>query len=334
MKLIGKYGLIRAMHSGIVLAITDWISVVPGLRITACRSTHSLQLAYAEGQKQQIRRDIRHGALFMTNHRDIVMDSAFLSLLLRTHFGIRPYIGIGNNLFGKWWIEPFVRFNRAFVVIRDGSPRELLQHSQLMSAYIAHLRRCNKSIWIAQREGRAKDSNDLTQPAVLKMLTIGNDDFLTAIRRLNICPVSLSYEYDPCDYLKAQEMQLKRDDPQWHKTRQDDLLSMSTGIKGHKGRVVFRLTPSVNHWIDAHSTELAALSRNEQIRAVAEQIDRQIHANYELFDRGADFETYLQQQVQRINLPNKDDAFLSEKIHEMYANPVRNYEKSHLSGVL
>ncbi len=334
MKLSGKYGQIRAIHSGWILALTDWISVVPGLRCIARRTTTSITLDYAQGEKETICQDLRHGAVFMTNHRDIVMDSAFLSLLLRTRFGIRPYIAIGNNLFGRRWIEWFVRFNRAFVVIRDGSPRDLIQHSQILSSYIHHLRKCGRSVWIAQREGRAKDSNDLTQPAVLKMLTMGDGCFLDGMRRLNICPVSLSYEYDPCDYLKAREMQLKRDNPDWKKSKQDDLLSMSTGIHGKKGRVVFRLTPSINHWIDTHTEELNALNKNEQIRAVAQQIDKQIHANYEIFPHTEVFDQYIQQQLRRIDLPNKDEVFLTDKLHEMYTNPVINYEKSHLSGVL
>lgn len=297
-----------------------------------------MRLEYLDGQRAQIEQDIRHGAFFLTNHRDICLDSAWLSLLLRQRYGIRPYIGMGNNLFGKWWIEPFVRFNRAFVVIRDGGSRELLQHSQVLSDYLRHLRQRGKSIWLAQREGRAKDGNDRTQPAVLKMLTLaGNEQklsFLDAVMALNICPVSLSYEFDPCDYLKAREMQLKRDDALWKKSKEDDILSMKTGIEGQKGKVVFRMTPSINHWIMAHQDELNAMSRNEQIAAVANQIDIQIFAGYEIFERGTDFDRYIESRLQMIDLPNKDEDFLRERLYEMYNNPVKNYENSYFSRVI
>jgi len=321
-----EFKKIRAWRIEPARLLADLLVNWPVLSHIAKKTASSLTLDYAQGQKEQIEQDIRHGAFFMTNHRDIVMDSAWLSLLLEKHYGIRPFIGIGNNLFGKWWIEPFVRFNRAFVVIRDGGPRELLQHSQTLSRYIQHLRAQHKSIWLAQREGRAKDGNDVTQHAVLKMLTMSSkNSFLDTILALNICPVSLNYEFDPCDYLKAQEMQLKRDIPDWKKSRKDDLLSMSTGMNGQKGRVVFRLTPSVNHWIEVHRSELEALTKNEQIAAVASQIDHQIHANYEIYDRGTEFEDYLNAQLQKINIPNKDEAFLMDRLHEMYNNPIKNY---------
>jgi len=330
-----EYRDIRAWRIEPARLIADLLINWPLLMRLARKTASSLHLDYAQGQRKQIEKDLKHGAVLMTNHRDIVMDSAWLSLLLERRYGIRPFIGIGNNLFGKWWIKPFVRFNRAFVVIRDGSPRELLQHSMTLSRYILHLRRHDKSVWIAQREGRAKDGNDRTQPAVLKMLTMGGKgNFLDTILELNICPVSLSYEFDPCDYLKAQEMQLKRDIPDWKKSKEDDILSMSTGMSGWKGHVVMRLTPSVNHWLEAHREELDALSKNEQIAAVAAQIDKQIHANYEIFERGEEFEQYLQAQLKKIQIPNMDETFLMDKLHEMYNNPIKNYEKSHFSGII
>lgn len=317
---------IRAWRTGGVLAATDWWTILPYLDILSKKTCTSLTLDYLDGQRKQIEQDIRHGAFFMTNHRDIVLDSAWLSMLLRKRYGIRPYIGIGNNLFGKWWIEPFVRFNRAFVVVRDGSPREVLENAKTLSSYIQHLRQRKKSIWLAQREGRAKDGNDRTQPAVLKMLTIGSENFLDVIYKLNICPVSLNYEFDPCDYLKAQEMQLKRDDATWKKSSEDDLRSMQTGITGDKGRVVFRMTPSINHWIDANRAQLDTLSRNEQISAVAAEIDRHIFAGYERYERGEAFENYLKSRLSLIETGNNDETFLMERLHEMYANPIINQE--------
>ena len=325
-----KYKQIRAYHTEWLQAVTDFILAFPILKRMERKTTTSVELAYL-GDRKQIEQDIKHGAFFMTNHRDICMDSAWLSKLLRMRYFIRPYIGIGNNLFGKWWIEPLVRSLRCFVVIRNVSPREQLANSQLLSEYIQMLRSKGKSIWLAQRQGRAKDGNDVTQPGVLKMLTLGSEDFFEAVKQLNFCPVSINYEYDPCDYLKAREMQLVRDNPNWKKSRRDDLISMKVGIEGQKGRVVYRLTPSINPEIDkliAEQPEVLQLPRNEQIQLVGNIIDKHIHQAYEIYERGEKFEQYLQGQLQKINLPNKDEVFLMQKMHEMYAKPVENHNKA------
>lgn len=325
-----KFKHIRAYRTEWLQVIFDWVTVFPYLLHLARKTTKSVTLAYS-GDRKQIERDIRHGAFFMTNHRDICMDAAWLSWRLRVKYFIRPYIGIGNNLFGKWWIEPLVRSLRCFVVVRNVSPREQLVQSQLLSEYIMMLRRKHKSIWLAQRQGRAKDGNDVTQPAVLKMLTLGCENFYEAVKLLNICPVSINYEYDPCDYLKAREMQLVRDNPQWKKSKKDDLISMKVGIEGKKGRVIYRLTPTINREIDEllnAQPELREAPRNEQIQAVCALIDKHIHQAYEIYERGEEFERYLQGQLEKIHLPNKDDAFLMEKMREMYAKPIENYYKA------
>ena len=319
---------IRAYRTGWLLAILDWIIAAPILLVWQRKASTSLKLEYM-GDRKQIEKDIKHGAFFMTNHRDIVMDSAWLSLLLRKRYFIRPFIGIGNNLFAKKWIEHLVRFNRCFAVIRNGGAHAQLENAHTLSAYIAHLRQQGKSIWLAQREGRAKDSNDLTQPSVLHMLTINNDDFFQAIKDLNICPVSITYEYDPCDYLKAREMQLKRDNPKWRKRKRDDVESMVTGIKGQKGRVVYRLTPSINPEIDqllAQHPEYQTLPLSEKTQIVCRIIDRHIHLGYEIYERGTEFEQYIESRLQLIDIPNKDDAYLRERLYEMYENPVKNYQ--------
>lgn len=319
---------IRAYRTGWLLAILDWIIAAPILLVWQRKTSKSLTLDYL-GDRKQIEKDIKHGAFFMTNHRDIVMDSAWLSLLLRKRYFIRPFIGIGNNLFAKKWIEHLVRFNRCFAVIRNGGAHAQLENAHTLSAYIAHLRQQGKSIWLAQREGRAKDSNDLTQPSVLHMLTINNDDFFQAIKDLNICPVSITYEYDPCDYLKAREMQLKRDNPKWRKRKRDDVESMVTGIKGQKGRVVYRLTPSINPEIDqllAQHPEYHTLPLSEKTQIVCRIIDKHIHLGYEIYERGTEFEQYIESRLQLIDIPNKDDAYLRERLYEMYENPVKNYQ--------
>ena len=321
---------IRAYRFGWLLPIIDFFILCPILLVMRRKTTSGIHLRFL-GDKKRIEQDIKHGAFFMTNHRDICMDAVWLTFLLRTRYFIRPYIGIGNNLFGKWWIEHLVRSLRAFVVIRNGGFRNQVENATTLSQYIRHLRKRHKSIWLAQREGRAKDGNDITQPGVLKMLTIDAEDFFERIKALNICPVCISYEYDPCDYLKAREMQLKRDNPKWRKSRKDDLVSMSVGIKGQKGKVVYRLTPSINHEIDcalAERPELLTLSRNEQIQFVCQLIDSHIHQAYEIYERGTEFDEYIDDRLKLIHLSNKDNIFLKERLYEMYNNPVLNHNKA------
>ena len=153
---------------------------------------------------------------FVSNHRDIVLDSAFLDLkLVEKDYPTTVEIGIGDNLLIYPWIKRLVRMNKAFTVRRGLSLRETLAASQLMSRYIHFaVTQKKENIWLAQREGRAKDSDDRTQEAVLKMLAMGGD-----LQELNIVPLTISYEYDPCDYLKAQELQQKRDNPAFKKSR-------------------------------------------------------------------------------------------------------------------
>ena len=322
-----KFRDIRAYRVGWLLTICDFLIAFPVLAIWARKTAKGVRLDYL-GDRKQIERDIKHGAFFMTNHRDIVLDSAWLSLRLRCRYFIRPFIGIGNNLFAHKWIEWFVRFNRCFVVKRNVGAHAQLANAHQLSAYIRHLRAQGKSIWLAQREGRAKDSNDLTQPSVLHMLTIDGADLYETVKELNICPVSITYEYDPCDYLKAREMQLKRDNPRWRKTKRDDVESMVTGIRGEKGRVVYRLTPSINPEVDAmlaKHPEYRQQPTHEQLEHICAIIDRHIHLGYELFERGTDFDAYIESRLALIDIPNKDEAFLREKLYEMYSYPEKNY---------
>ena len=326
-----KYKDIRAYRVGWILAVIDWFTVLPILKIWALRTTKGIRMEYL-GERKQIERDIKHGAFFLTNHRDIILDAAWLSYRLRLRYFIRPFMGVGNNLFAKPWIEHLMRFMRCFVVKRGEGVHAQLENAKQLSAYIRMLRSQGKSIWLAQREGRAKDSNDLTQASVLHMLTLGDDDFFENVKALNICPVSITYEFDPCDYLKAAEMQLKRDNPKWRKSKRDDVKSMQTGIRGEKGRVVYRLTPSIN-------PEIAALLANEpewrtapihdQLQRVCDIIDRHIHQGYEIFDRGTEFDAYIESRLAMIDIPNKDEAFLRDKLYEMYNNPVINYKKAY-----
>ena len=326
-----KYKDIRAYRVGWILAVIDWFTVLPILKIWALRTTKGIRLEYL-GERKQIERDIKHGAFFLTNHRDIILDAAWLSYRLRLRYFIRPFMGVGNNLFAKPWIEHLMRFMRCFVVKRGEGVHAQLENAKQLSAYIRMLRSQGKSIWLAQREGRAKDSNDLTQASVLHMLTVGDDDFFENVKALNICPVSITYEFDPCDYLKAAEMQLKRDNPKWRKSKRDDVKSMQTGIRGEKGRVVYRLTPSINPEIEAllaNEPEWRTAPIHDQLQRVCDIIDRHIHQGYEIFDRGTEFDAYIESRLAMIDIPNKDEAFLRDKLYEMYNNPVINYKKAY-----
>lgn len=283
---------------------------------------------------------------FLSNHRDIVLDSAFLDVMLVKHrYPTTVEIGIGDNLLIYPWIKRLVRMNKAFTVKRGLTAHEMMRSSQLMSTYIHYaVTRKHENIWIAQREGRAKDSSDHTQDSVLKMLAMGGEGTaVESLRELNIVPLTISYEFDPCDYLKAKEFQLKRDNPDYKKRDKDDLENMRTGIFGYKGRVHYHCGRAVNEWID----ELAELPRNEFFTELSRRIDEEIYRGYRLYpcnyialdevdgtnnysshytekDKQT-FDAYLKAQIEKINIPNRDDAFLRERILTMYSYPVRHY---------
>lgn len=286
---------------------------------------------------------------FVSNHRDIVLDPGFLSVgLLDNHFPTTVEIAIGDNLLIFPWIKKLVRINKAFIVQRALSMRQMLESSARMSRYIHFaITQKKENVWIAQREGRAKDSNDRTQDSVLKMLAMaGEGDVIDRLKELNIVPTALSYEYDPCDYLKAQEMQQKRDIEGFKKSKEDDLNNMQTGIFGYKGRVHFQTAPCINEELEA----LRGLPKTEVFSRISELIDVHIHRNYRIYpgnyvacdlleggqtfashytnDDKVRFETYVQKKLDMIQLPNKDEAFLRRCILTMYANPVLNHQKA------
>ncbi|OPZ01902.1 MAG: hypothetical protein BWZ11_01338 [Bacteroidetes bacterium ADurb.BinA395] len=289
--------------------------------------------------------------LYLSNHRDIVMDSSFFCKKLLENSIDTVEIAIGDNLLIYPWIEDFVKLNKSFIVKRGLNTRQTLESSKLLSAYLLHtICEKNQSIWMAQREGRAKDSDDYTQESVLKMLNLSAKDnnFIQHILQFNICPLSISYEYDPCDYLKAKEFQLKRDFPDYKKSSTDDLENMVIGIMGYKGKVVFRITGCIND--ELKKIEQKTSNRHEQISQTAQLIDLKIHANYEIYSvnkiafdtltgenrfaheysnmERIDFEQYLMKQIDKIQLENKDEKFLRQKLLEMYANPLINHLKT------
>ena len=283
---------------------------------------------------------------FISNHRDIVLDSALLDkLLIDAGFNTTCEIAIGDNLLKLPWVKDLVRVNKSFIVERALSMREMLMASKRLSEYMHFvIAEKNDNIWIAQREGRAKDSNDRTQEAILKMMVMGGEgSIIDRLKQLHLVPLAISYEYDPCDYLKAAELQARRDNPCWQKGPMDDVTSMQTGIMGYKGHIHYQCADCIDSYLD---TIPADTPKTELFRLIADHIDRQIFAGYRLYPNNyvaldllhgdsahadhytaedkAQFEAYLKGQLDKIEMEGKDDAYLREQMLKMYANPAIN----------
>jgi 1-acyl-sn-glycerol-3-phosphate acyltransferase len=211
--------------------------------------------------------------LFMSNHRDIAMDPAFTNYALHTNGYETVRIAIGDNLLTTSWVSDLMRLNKSFIVKRSVSaPRELLAASKNLANYIRHsLQMEDSSVWIAQREGRAKDGVDRTEPVIIKMLSMSRDkraeSFSEHIRDLGIVPVAISYELDPCDAMKAKELFLKDTEGEYEKGAQEDVTSIAQGITGDKGRVHVSFGSPLGAGLDTPD-------------AVAVEVDRQITNEY------------------------------------------------------
>lgn len=293
---------------------------------------------------------------FITNHRDIVLDASFLNLAFLRRGIPSSEVAIGNNLLIYDWITDLVRLNKSFIVKRDTSLREGLAAAKKLSAYIHYtILDKHENIWIAQREGRAKDSSDHTQESLVKMLSLGGQGpFMDKLKEINLMPVAISYEYDPNDYLKAKEFLLRQRDPEFKKSQRDDLFSMETGLLQFKGRVHFQLTPRINTKLDQIGDFKDA---NTAAKYVCCLIDQAIHRSYEIFGinyvcydmlmgtnrfaRKYDDKTrdevndYIQRQLDKIDLPDittEEHEFLRTMMLTMYANPLKNKLKTILGG--
>lgn len=294
---------------------------------------------------------------FITNHRDIVLDASFLNLsFLRRGFPTSE-IAIGNNLLIYRWIEDLVRLNKSFIVKRNTGLRESLEAAKHLSAYIHHcILDKHESVWIAQREGRAKDSSDHTQESLVKMLSYaGEGNFMEKLKEINLMPVSLSYEFDPNDYLKVKEFLMRRRNPGFKKSTHDDLFSMETGMLQFKGRVHIQLTPRINAKID----ELGLFrDPNTSAKYIVALIDQAIHRSYEIFpinyvafdllhstnrfklkyteEEKKGVEEYFSNQLAKIDVTDATDKerdFMYEMMLIMYANPLKNKLRAILGGV-
>ncbi|MEG1587358.1 MAG: acyltransferase [Bacteroidales bacterium] len=317
--------------------------VAPFLWKLADKTTTSLDMGGADELSHQ------DSYTFISNHRDIILDAAFLNILLFKHGFDTAEVAIGDNLLVYQWIRNLVRMNKSFIVKRDIPVRQMLEVSRRLSTYIHFaLKIKGQSVWISQREGRSKDSTDRTQEGLVKMLALGGGkDFLRSVRTLNIAPVAISYEYDPCDYLKAKEFQQKRDNPDHKKQKKDDLINMETGLTGFKGRVHFQIAPPIKPLLENIPADMDKAS---VVSLVTGLIDKEIHRNMRMYpgnyiaydllyktDKYRDqytaeeeqsFKDYIQGQLNKIVLEQKDDEFLMMKLLEMYSNPLINFEKA------
>lgn len=288
--------------------------------------------------------------IFISNHRDIILDSALLNYILIKNGYDSTEIAIGDNLLIYPWIKTLVRLNKSFIVKRNLPIKQMMVESKKLSSYINHTLFDKKnSAWIAQREGRAKDADDRTSGALLKMLSMNaGNDLIHYLADMHIVPLSIAYEYDPCDYLKAREFLLKRDNPEYKKAPSDDLLNMRTGIEGYKGKVHFHMAPPIN---DKLQKLKEIEKKNDRVTAAAELIDQQIHLNYKFFpcnfiahdllhdnrefesyynsEDEQQFAEYLTKQINRIPEKEGNESFLRESILTMYSNPLINHMVAH-----
>lgn len=279
--------------------------------------------------------------LFMSNHRDIILDSAILNVLLRNHGNKYTRAAIGSNLLINEWVTDLVKLNSCFVIERDVTVREMLTSSAIRSRYIREVIQENDdSVWIAQREGRTKNGNDRTQQSLLKMLKMsGPANFADNFKELHIMPLSISYEWEPCDALKTSELYTKTVG-EYIKTPEADMNSMLTGLSDYKGRVHFHITQIFpEEWEQI----LPLASNGDRIEALAALIDSKIHENfklwpnnyiaYDLLHSGNKFtefyspeekQKFIQVMTQKMDKLEGNISLLNNIFLEIYANPVKN----------
>jgi len=294
--------------------------------------------------------DKQKAYVFISNHRDIVLDSALINLMLFNNGFQTSEVAIGGNLLISSMITNIVRLNKSFIVKRNIPPRELYKYSKLLSAYISHaLFEKKSSIWIAQREGRAKDGNDKTQSSLLKMFTLNDEDGIKEnYIKLNITPVAVSYEYDPCDMLKAIELYSVENNIPYVKTHQADFQSMITGIQGYKGKIDVSFCKP---FTEEDYNHITGIHNNDWLKNLASYIDDRIYSAYKLWDSNfiaydmlnetpvyanryseeskIKFTTYLNEKTDKL-----DDAYPKDEIKRfilnMYAYPIKNKLTSQL----
>lgn len=279
--------------------------------------------------------------LFISNHRDIILDTSLLNIALFDYGLVMTASAIGDNLVKKDFLRSLSRLNRNFIVQRGLPPRELLQSSQLMSEYIEQLLlRENRSVWIAQREGRTKDGNDATHTGVLKMLAMaaGNREVIDYLKEIKIVPVSISYEYDPTDALKMPQLMAEANNEVYVKSSNEDFNNILSGVIGQKKHIHIHVGDVLDAELDEIKTENS--NTNKQIQALVQLIDDSILQSYHLWptnfiaydllnktdrfkDRYTEQEKSLFERRLEMRIDGKNQQMV-ESFLAMYANPVVN----------
>jgi hypothetical protein len=281
--------------------------------------------------------------LFISNHRDIFLDSGILQVLLVEHGFDTTQITFGNNLMDGQLITDVGKINKMFTVFREGTGRDIYENSKRLSSYIRHcITKENESVWIAQRNGRTKDGDDKTQTGLLKMLNISNEkSFSEGFNELKIVPVSVSYEYEPCDILKAQELNLSQNYT-YKKSPGEDLNSIVKGVVDQKGRIHFGIGKPISNDLIPIEKET---NLNEKIKLLANIVDEQIYQNYKpwptnyiaydlFFKKSKYSDKYNSQELERflshinksIANSNGDADTLRQMLYKMYANPIIKFQ--------
>ncbi|HAQ21760.1 MAG TPA: glycerol acyltransferase [Prolixibacteraceae bacterium] len=287
--------------------------------------------------------DKNESYLFISNHRDIILDSALINYLIVLEGMNTTEIAIGNNLLIEKWIEYAVKLNRTFVVRRNLPVRELLMASKKLSEYIRRdITQKNTSVWIAQREGRTKDGNDKTQLSLLKMLNLSNiKEFAEGFRELRIVPISISYEIEPCGISKVAELYKKQTEG-FEKTQEDDLKSMGEGLVRPKGRVHFSFGEPITNQLPESDEPIPV-----QIEKLANYLDQQIYSNFELWPNNyiaedvlnhtslngehytpEQYNQFISMMDEAVALIQGDSEIIREMFLQMYINPLINKRNS------
>ena len=283
--------------------------------------------------------------LFVSNHRDIILDPAFMQIVL--HRNQLPYtqIAVGDNLLKQKTVELLIRSNRMIKVIRGISARELYLSSQLLSKYIREtITSGQSSVWIAQRQGRTKDGIDITEQGLLKMFDMsGTKDFVQNFMELNLVPLSISYEYEPCDILKARELLISQSQ-KYVKGEFEDLQSIMQGIRQPKGNVHINIGDPLT---EEEIREASYCDKNDRYQLIRHAVDRRVISGYQLWKTNymaydivngngkyaaeytpeelEAFKAYLEVQLGSVE-PQLDRAALRDILLHIYSNPVVSKE--------
>jgi len=289
--------------------------------------------------------------LFIANHRDIVLDSAIMQVMLVDNGHRTSQITFGSNLMSSEMIVDIGKLNKMFTFYRGGSKLQVYKNALLHSAYIHHvLTEKKESLWIAQRDGRTKDGDDRTEPAILKMFVAGRKDVARALEELNIVPVSISYEYEPCDVEKVTEKYVSLKEV-YSKKPGEDLQSVLAGIKGYKGRIHMAFGKPLNQTLKELEENIEDITPSELIDMLVDEIDYQLHKDYALWEGNyvawdmmknktdylgkkyepADKDRFLAYISKRLEHATESKDTLEKLLVRMYAMPVVNYRKSKLA---